>query len=212
MDVWLYVVITGCISILAWAIKLLFFGAAEVEHDEAVAGCLGRQALKRGGTVSGRVLSVPHQNVVIQASYIRGSEEHPSESHTYASFRTEAGAGQKFGIYYWKELILRPALLAGSRLELFEEEFGETYVVSGKDISFVERVLTPEIRAKLLELEEAHLRIQFGRPHVALRWSRERGWLTVSSYLNAGVSDHDYDRVIETALLFHESLEKLSRR
>ncbi len=210
MDGWLYLLIIGCLVILAWAIHLLFFGAAESVHDQAIVDCLSRQALKRNGALFGRVLTIPHKTVEIKVSFVEDSDG--AESHTYATFRTEAFTDRKFGIYYWKELLFRPALLAGSRLELFEEEFGETYVVSGDDISFVRRVLTPEIRTKLIESEKAYLRIQFGRPHGSLTLNRERGWLTVSSYLNAGVLDQDYDCIIETAHLFYESFETLNRQ
>ncbi len=209
MDVWVYILIVGCISILGWVINMLFFGSAESAHDQAIVDCLGRQAVKRSGALFGRVLTIPHMAVEIKVSFVK--DDDGADSHAYATFRTEAFTDQKFGIYYWKELFLRPALLAGSRLELFEQEFGETYVVSGDDLSFVERVLTPEIRTKLLELEKAYLRIHFGRPHGFPTLSRERGWLTVSSYLNAGVQDQDYDRVIETAILFYESLERLNQ-
>ena len=209
-DLWLFVLIFVGICLSTWILNRLLFEPSERAHLVLVKECLGKQALKHNGTMSDMALTVPHKTVDIEVSY-RESIDEVSPAYTYATFRTEVFHDKKFGIYYWKELFLRPAVVIGSRLEVFEEELGETYVVSGDDLSFVKEVLTPEIRNRLLEFKEAYLRVEFGRPHGSSPLSRERGWLSVSAYCASGVMDQDYDRVIETATLFYERLEALNR-
>ncbi|HKQ99874.1 MAG TPA: hypothetical protein VJT09_04325 [Pyrinomonadaceae bacterium] len=206
---WLFALIFVCLCLLTWVFNQIFFAPSENVHLRIVNECLSKQALKRGGTMSGNVLVIPHKRTELTVSYNEGVDE-VGPAHIYATHRTELFHDKKFGIYYWKELFLRPATLAGSRLELFEEEFGTTYIVSGNDLPFVQSVLTPEIRGKILELASAWPRIEFGRPHGSVL-SRERGWLTVIFQGSSGVLEADYDRVIEMAILFYERLEALKR-
>jgi hypothetical protein len=161
--------------------------------------------------VSDTALTIPYKTASIEVSFSPGGDDGiPSDA--YATLKAEAFTHKRFGIFYWKELYFRPALLVGSRLDIFEDELGNSYRVSGDDLIFVETVLTPEIRARLLELEDLRLRVEFGKPHGAFTLSRERGWLTVSAQGSSGIFDKDYDAVMETAIMFYERLEEMNRQ
>ena len=93
-------------------------------------------------------------------------------------------------------------------MELLDEKLREKYVVTGNDATFVNRLLTAELRDKLLQ-DSQH--VKFGRRIDSSTLSRERGWLTVFTQgMRAG--DEVFDGLVETAILFYESLEALSNR
>ncbi len=213
MENWVLVLIFvggGCLIGLIY--RWLYIAPVDRENERGVKECLDKQARKRSGTVKASsrwsVLIIPYKSINIEVSVNEGMEN-PLEDYTYATFRMEVFTDKKFGIYYWKEFFLRP-LGIGTRLEILDEKLGETYIVSGNDASFIKGVLTLEIRDKLLEFKGSRLRVQFGRPRGSSLLSRERGWLTVFAY-GIGYVDQPYDRVIETAILFHERLEALAR-
>jgi len=213
MENWiLFLIFVGGGCLIGLIFRWLNIAPLDRENESGVKECLDKQARKRSGIVKASsrwsVLTIPYKSINIEVSVNEGMEN-PLEDYTYATFRTKVFTDKKFGIYYWKEFFLRP-LGIGTRLEILDEKLGETYTVSGNDASFIEGVLTPEIRAKLLEFKESFLRVQFGRPRGSSLLSREQGWLTVFAY-GIGTVDQPYDRVIETAILFHERLETLDR-
>jgi hypothetical protein len=206
---WLIALIIIVICLLKWIVNQIFFEPAGRRYEGLVKDCLSKLAIKHSGTMTGTVATIPYKTVGLEVSFVEGVDE-VSVSHVYATFGMEVFPDKKLGIYYWKEFSLRPAVVTGSRLELFEDELGDAYRVSGNDISFVEAVVTPMIRGRLLEFEEENLRVEFGRPHGSFTLSRERGWLTVSAFNKSGVVEEDYDKVIAMAILFYESLAALS--
>jgi hypothetical protein len=193
--------------LIALVIRWVFFSENERAVERLAIECLGRQAPKRNGTMSGRVLTVPYKGTGIQVAH--SASEDISMSYSYATFRAEDFEDKKLGIFYWKETFLRP-MLVGVRLEVSaDEKFDETYVVSGNDLAFANSFLTREVRDKLLEFESSNLRVILGKPVGSSILSGESGWLSVSAWANYGVADTDYDSVIETAFLFYDRLAAL---
>jgi hypothetical protein len=78
--------------------------------------------------------------------------------------------------------------------------------VVGSDASFVNDLLTPEIRERLLE---ASLQVKFGRQVETPPLNRERGWLTVFTR-GLGAGEEVFDALIETAIVFYERMETLN--
>jgi hypothetical protein len=170
---------------------------------------MDRQALKRHGTlaVAQRMpaLSIPHKDTTIELGYITNTDDLTRE-YTYSRFRTEAFPDKKFSMYVnSKDLLLKP-LAIGNRVELFDEGLREKYVATGDDAGFVNRLLSEDIRNRLLQ--EA-LHIKFGRRIDSSTLSRERGWLTVFAQ-GTRADDKFFDGLIETAIVFYERLEALS--
>lgn len=214
MDGWAIALVIGGACIVGLIMRRLYFDPVDQENEKGVKRCLGEQARKRNGAIKAfsrmPVLTIPYKGVSIEVS-VNESSDDAAREYTYATFRDDMFTDKKFGIYYWKEFILRPAVVIGSRLEFLDERLGGTYVVSGNDASFIKAVLTPEILDKLIEFKGSRLRVQFGRPHNSSLLSRERGWLTVFAW-GIGTVDQPYDRVIEMAMLFQERLEALARQ
>jgi hypothetical protein len=172
---------------------------------------MDKQALKRHGTlaVAGRTpaLRIPHKTTTIELGYISNTVD-LSREFTYARFRTEHFPDKKFSMYVNSKDFLNKPIAIGTRVELVDERLREKYVVTGNDAAFVNRLLTQEVRDKLLQ---DSLHVKFGRRIDSSTLSRERGWLTVF-ILGMNASDELFDRLIETAILFYESLEALSNR
>ena len=200
------------IALLLWLIvKWLFNSPAENKFNELARECLKKQALKHHGTETAAngmpALKIPYKSVTIDVAFIRSDDELFRE-YTYTRFRTEHFSDKKFSMQVnSKDLFLKP-LAIGTRVELLDERLREKYVVTGNDASFVNRLLTKEVRDKLLQ-DSQH--VKFGRRIDSSTLSRERGWLTVFTQ-GMHAEDELLDRLIATAILFYESLEALSIR
>jgi hypothetical protein len=200
------VVIIGVI-LIGWMIQRLVFAPADREAEKWVEKLLEEQARNRNGSVnvSGRraSLTVPHKNINIEVSSagIAGGGDGGDFDYFYARFRLNVFTDKDFSLIVKSDGLLKPYF---SRLEVLDKRFGERYVAAGSDSSFLNGVLTPEIRDKLLE---ASLNVQFGR-RVGYGVG-ERGWLTVFKW--HFVTEDAYDSMIETAILFYERFEELGR-
>jgi hypothetical protein len=205
-------VLAFVIGLLLWLIvKWLFIGPAENKFNELARECLDKQALKHHGTLTVTngmpALRIPHRTTTIDVAFIRNDDELFRE-YTYARFRTEHFSDNKFSMQVnSKDFFLKP-LAIGTRVELLDEKLREKYVVTGNDATFVNRLLTAELRDKLLQ-DSQH--VKFGRRIDSSTLSQERGWLTVF-ILGMNARDELFDRLIETAILFYERLEALSNR
>lgn len=204
---WVFAVV---ILVLVWVmVKWLFIRPAETKFDQLARECLDRQALKRHGTltVAQRMpaLRIPYKNTAIELGYITNTDDLTRE-YTCSRFRTAHFRNKKFSMYVnSKDLLLKPMAI-GTRVELFDEGLREKYVVTGNDAGFVNRLLSEDVRNRLLQ--EA-LHVKFGRRIDSSTLSRERGWLTVFTQ-GTQAADELFDGLIETAILFHERLEALS--
>jgi hypothetical protein len=200
------------IALLLWVIvKWLFIRPAENKFDKLARECMDRQALKRHGTltVAERMpaLTIPYKTTTIDLGYITNNDD-LSREFTYARFRTEHFPDKKFSMYVnSKDFFVKP-LAIGTRVEIVDERLREKYVVTGNDAAFVNRLLNEEVRAKLLQ-ESLH--VKFGRRIDSSSLSRERGWLTVFTQ-GTQAENKLFDGLIETAILFYETLESLSNR
>ena len=208
MSGWFWILGIGGV-VLVWLIaKWLYFDPVQSEFETFTRECLDRQAQKRNGTVSvshGRpTLTVPHKAVSIEVSLISNDDDIASES-TYARFRMDDFTGKELRIILnSKDLFLKP-LVFGTRVNVSDARFSEKYIVVGNDATFVNALLTQEIRDKLCEHS---LQVKFGRRTDSSRLSRDRGWLSVFTQgIRSG--DEAFDQLIETAILFHERLEAL---
>jgi hypothetical protein len=153
------------------------------------------------------VLRIPHKTATIELGYISNSVD-LSREFTYARFRTEHFPDKTFSMYVNSKDFLNKPIAIGTRVELVDERLREKYTVTGNDAVFVNRVLTEEVRNRLLQ-ESLH--VKFGRRIDSSILSRERGWLTVFIQ-STRAGDGLFDGLIETAMLFYESLESLSNR
>jgi|SRR4030095_15935064 hypothetical protein len=200
------------ILLVLWLIvKWLFISPAENKFNEWARECMDKQALKHHGTVTVAngmpALKIPYKSTTIDLVFIRNDEDLFRE-YTYARFRTEHFSDKKFSMHVnSKDFLLKP-LAIGTRVEILDERLREKYVVTGNDAAFVNRLLTEEIRDKLLKQS---LHVKFGRRIDSSTLSQERGWLTVFIQ-GTNASDELFDGLIETASLFYESLEALSNR
>lgn len=205
---WVFAVVLGVI--LGLLVKWLFIKPAEDKFDKLAWECMDKQALKRHGTlaVAGRTptLRIPHKTTTIELGYISNSVD-LSREFTYARFRTEHFPDKKFSMCLNSTDFLNKPLAIGTRVELVDERLREKYAVTGNDAVFVNRVLTEEVRNRLLQ-ESLH--VKFGKRIDSSALSREHGgWLTVF-ILGTRAGDGLFDGLIETAMLFYESLESLS--
>ena len=209
MHSWVFAVVFGVI--LGLLVKWLFIKPTEDKFDKLARECMDKQALKRHGTltVAERMpaLLIPHKTTTIELGYISNNVD-LSREFTYARFRTEHFPDKKFSMYLNSKDFLNKPLAIGTRVELVDERLREKYAVTGNDALFVNRVLTEEVRNRLLQ-ESLH--VKFGRRIDSSILSGEHGWLTVF-ILGMNASDELFDRLIETAVLFYESLEALSIR
>jgi len=173
----LVVVVIICVILVGWMIQRLIFGRDDGEAEQWVERLLEEQARKRNGSVnvSGRraFLTVPHKkiNIEVSSATIAGGGDGVDFDYFYARFRSNVFTDKDFSLIVKSDGLLKPYL---SRLDMSDERLREKYVVAGSDGSFLDDVLTPEIRDKLLE---ASLNVQFGR-RVGYGVG-ERGWLTV---------------------------------
>jgi hypothetical protein len=209
MNGWVLALVIG---LLVWLIvKWLLIRPAETKFNELARECLDKQARKHHGTLTVTngmpALKIPYKTTTIDLAFIRNDDELFRE-YTYARFRTEHFSGKKFSMQVnSKEFFLKP-LAIGTRVEITDERLREKYVVTGNDTAFVNRLLTQEVRDRFLQ---GSLHVKFGRRIDSSTLSQERGWLTVF-ILGMNASDELFDRLIETAILFYESLEALSNR
>ena len=207
MYLWVFALV---IIVLLWlVVKWLFIRPAEAEFKKVARETMEKQALKRQGrlTVAQRMpaLSIPYKTTTIDLGYISNDDD-LSQEYTYARFRTENFPDKKFSMYVNSKDFFTKPLAIGTRVELVDERLREKYVVTGNDASFVNQLLTDELREKLLQKP---LHVKFGRRIDSSTVSRERGWLTVFTQGNRA-EDELFDSLIETAILFYERLEALS--
>jgi hypothetical protein len=207
MYLWVFALV---IIVLLWlVVKWLFIRPAEVEFNKLASETMEKQALKRQGrlTVAQRMpaLSIPYKTTTIDLGYISNDAD-LSQEYTYARIRTDKFANKKFSMYVNSKDFFTKPLAIGTRVELVDEGLREKYVVTGNDAAFVNRLLTDEVREKLLQKP---LHVKFGRRIDSSTVSRERGWLTVFTQGNRA-QDELFDALIETASLFYERLEALS--
>jgi len=95
---------------------------------------------------------------------------------------------------------LKPRLLT-HRVEVSDEKFNEKYVVDAIDATFVNNVLSPEIRDRLFQDE---FDVRFGK-RIGRRIGEE-GWLTV---FTIAIKEESYDNMIEVAIMFYERFQAL---
>ena len=207
MNGWILALVIG---LLLWLIvKWLLIRPAENKFNELARECLDKQALKHHGTLTVTngmpALRIPYRTTTIDVAFIRNDDELFRE-YTYARFRTEHFPDKKFSMYVNSKDFLNKPLAIGTRVELVDESLREKYAVTGNDAVFVNRVLTEEVRNRLLQ-ESLH--VKFGRRIDSSALNREHGWLTVF-ILGVRAGDGIFDGLIETAILFYESLESLS--
>ncbi len=200
------VVIIGVI-LIGWMIQKLIFGPADREFEKSVERVLEVQARKHNVSVnvSGRraFLTIPHKeiNIEVSSAGIAGGGDGGGFDYFYARFRSNVFTDKDFSLIVKSDGLLKPLF---SRLEVSDERLSERYVVAGSDSSFLDGVLTPEIRDKLLE---ASLNVQFGR-RVGYGVG-EKGWLTIFKW--HFVTEVAYDSMIEIAILFYKRFEELGR-
>src|SRR6185437_9621890 len=173
------------IIVLLWlVVNWLFIRPAAAEFNKLAREAMERQALKRHGglTIAQRMpaLSIPCKTTTIDLGYISNNDD-LSQEYTYARFRTEHFPDKKFSMHVNSKDFFTKPLAIGTRVELVDESLREKYVVTGNDASFVNRLLTDEVREKLLQKP---LHVKFGRRIDSSTLSRERGWLTVFSQGN----------------------------
>ena len=208
MNGWILVLGIAGVCLLWLIIRWLYIDPAHREHESQVRKCFDEQARKRNGNVEVRqgrtTLTVPHKTVNIELALVEDKNE-PSLESTYARFRTEAFADKKFRILFNSKDVWQKPLVFGTRLQVADEKFRANYIATGDDASFVDALLTPEIRDKLLA-EPLH--VKFGRRLDSSRLSQERGWLSVFTP-GLRASDKIHDSLIDTAILFYDRLEAL---
>jgi hypothetical protein len=198
------------IIVVLWLIvKWLFIRPAEAEFNRLASEAMEKQALKRQGrlTIAQRMpaLNIPYKTTTIDLGYISNDDD-LSQECTYARFRTENFPDKKFSMYVNSKDFFTKPLAIGTRVELIDERLRESYVVTGNDAPFVNRLLSDEVREKLLQKP---LHVKFGRRIDSSTLSRERGWLTVFTQ-GTRAEDELFDGLTETAILFYERLEALS--
>jgi len=197
-------------GVLLWLIiKWLFISPSERKFDAFVTECFSKQALKRNGTVTHdrqARLKVPYKTATIELSFLSDDDELYRE-HTYARFQTDLFTDKKFWVLQKEDSLLLRPLLVGTKIEVADEKFSEKFLVTGDDPTFVNRLLSQEVRERLLTKP---LQIKFGGRSDSTLLSRERGWLSVFTP-GATASDELFDDLIETAILFYERLESLSK-
>jgi len=211
MDGWGFGLGIVGICLLWFIVKWLYFDPARREYRMWVRECLSRQAQKPNGTVNVThgwpVLTIPYKTVNIELSLRENNDESALE-YTYARFRTEVFNDKNFkAILDSKDLFQKP-MIFGTRLAVLDEKFSEKYIVAGNDASFVNSLLTQEIRDRLLD---ESLQVAFGRHTDSSTLSRERGWLSVFTK-GMRAKDEVLDGLIETAILFYQRLEALNKQ
>ena len=199
--------VLALVSALAlWlVVKWLFINPAENKFNEVALVYFDKQLEKRHGTLTVTdgvpALAIPYKTATIDLAFISNDNDLTQE-FTYARFRTEHFSDKKFTMFVnSKDLFLKP-LVIGTRVELLDGKLREHYVVTGNDAAFVNRLLTEEVRDQLLKLP---LNVKLGRRIDSSRLSGERGWLTVFTQ-GATAGDEIFDALVETAILFYESL------
>lgn len=206
MDPWLIALAIVVIVLLGWWILKRFEGPAEREFEDWAKTCLEKQAMKRGGSVkmSGRtaLLTTPYKSISIEVSkaLVPGHED---SEYIYARFKSPLFADKSFKVIVDSDDVwLKPRFVA-HRMEVGDERFRGKYVVDAADGVFVNSVLSPEIRDRLLERA---FDVRFGK-RVGHRLG-EQGWLTV---FTGAINEEAYDSMIEIAVLFYERFEVLEQ-
>ena len=121
MNGWVFALAIGG-ALLFWVIvKWLFISPAENKFDELVRECMGKQAVKRHGTVTVAdgmpALTIPYKTVNIDLAFISNDNELYRE-YTYARFRTEHFSDKEFSMLLnSKDFFLKP-LAIGTRIEM----------------------------------------------------------------------------------------------
>ena len=204
MDAWLIAPVIVVIVLLGWWIMGRINGPAEREFEDWVKTCLEKQAIKRGGSVdlSGQtaVLTTPYKDISIEVSkeLVPGHEEN---EYIYARFKSPQFSDKSFNVMVDSDdWLLKPRFLS-NRVAVSDERFQGKYVVDAADAMFVNSVLNPEIRDRLLKQP---FDVRFGKRvgHAI----GEKGWLTV---FTVAIREESYDNMIEVAIMFCERLQAL---
>ena len=204
MDGWLIALSIVVIVVLGWWVQKRFEGPAKSEFEDWVKMCLEKQALKRGGSVnvSGRtaVLKTPYKNISIEVSkaLVPG---HDDNEYIYARFRSPLFTDKSFKLMVDSDDVWLKPRFVTNRVEVSDEKFSEKYVVDAADATFVNSVLSPELRDRLLQHA---FEVRFGK-RVGRRVG-EQGWLTVFTY---AIKEESYDNMIEVAVMFYERFQAL---
>ena len=146
------------------------------------------------------MLTTPYKDIRVEVSkaLVPG---HDFIEYIYARFRSPLFADKSFKVMVDSDDVLLKPILLTNRVEVSDERFKGKYVVGANDPGFVNSVLSPELRDKLLEHA---LDVQFGKR--IGRGIGEQGWLTV---FTGAIKEEAYDNMIEVAVMFYERFQAL---
>ncbi len=186
------------------------------KDNQKISIALKKQALQRSGTVKKVFASYPqlsfyHKEVSILVSAIHG-ENGP---FTSASFHTTI-----FPDYCNFRIISRsrPTIVMETRLELKkvktgQPEFDSKFIIRAKEKEFIRSLLTPKIQSELLELGAKHgLEVRFLSKKLSNAKNSIKKFRFGIFIEHLLTENQDYERLIETAIMFYEQMEKLQAK
>ncbi|MBI5193071.1 MAG: DUF3137 domain-containing protein [Nitrospirae bacterium] len=197
--------------ILIIAIVLIIVVSAFVKGraNKGMLQALKRQAVKRGGDVKGGTLlyyprlSLEFDGVSFIISAMPGGGTRGRRGDmTYVDFSVPSLQDQFFRIMRKSESVQSAidSLLSVKEIKIGNEEFVRMFKVKGNDEYFISEILFPEIQNDLMKCTNKQLDIKFEKGRFLL------------SIDGIATSDQDYDKVIETSVLFLNRLKKYKGR
>lgn len=193
------------VLIIVIAVIVVAAGFIKGRANKGILHVLKRQALKRGGDVKGGTLlyyprlSLEFDGVSFIISAMPGGGTRGRRGDiTYVDFSVPYLQEQSFRIISNTASVQSAidSLLSVKEIKISNVEFDRMFKIKGNDEYFISKILSPEIQNDMMKYTKKQLDIKF-----------EKGRL-VLSIDGIATSDQDYDKIIETSVLFFNVLKK----